>query len=175
MLWNRRHICRLVENEKKGNNFPFYEAMARPTDEPHRTFYIIVPLITTALGGGISNLFFQNFASIGYFVEGWGDSIDEPVGTKWGNHKYKVPSLLGVSTTRSLEGSAAVILFGSMVAFICLSFMDISFQKALLVSLACGIIGAIVEAFSTHGLDNLTIQVASSATAYLLLTQKYRF
>jgi phytol kinase len=154
----------------RGNNFPFYEAMARPTDAPHRTFYIIVPLITTALGGGISNLFLSEFAFIGYFVGGWGDAVGEPIGTKWGKHKYKVPSLLGVPATRSLEGSLAVFLFGSAVAFLGLFSLEIPFPKALLVALACGGTGAAVEAISTHGLDNLTIQVAATAVAYLLLT-----
>ncbi|UCC41864.1 MAG: hypothetical protein JSV96_15880 [Candidatus Aminicenantes bacterium] len=153
----------------RGNGFPFYEAMARPTDEPHRTFYIIVPLITTALGGGITNLFFSKFAFIGYFVGGWGDAVGEPAGTKWGKHKYKVPSLLGVPASRSLEGSTAVVLVGFFVAFLGLFAVGIPLMKALFVGLVCGIAGAAVEAVSTHGLDNLTIQVAASATAYFLL------
>ena len=40
---------------------------------------------------------------------------------------------------------------------------------ALMGGLACGLFGAAVEAFSNHGLDNFTIQVASSAAAFLLL------
>ena len=153
----------------RGDDFPFYEAMARQTDAPHRSFFIIVPLITTALGGGISNLFFTKFAYIGYFVGGWGDAVGEPVGTRWGKHRYKVPSLLGVPATRSLEGSAAVFFCGALVAFIGFYFGGFSPAQALTTAVACGGAGALIEAFSSHGLDNLTMQVAASATAQILL------
>lgn len=153
----------------RGNNFPFYEAMARPTDEPHRTFFIVVPLIAMALGGGLVNLFFNKFAHVGYFVVGWGDAIGEPVGVKWGRHKYKVPSFLGIRVTRSLEGSAAIFAVSFIGAFLGLFVVGIPFIKALLAGLACGITGAMVEAISSHGLDNFTIQIVAAATAYLLL------
>ena len=153
----------------RGDNHPFYEAMARPQDAPHRSFFIVVPLVTTALGGVLSNLFFTQFAYLGYFVGGWGDAVGEPVGAKWGNHRYKVPSLLGVSATRSLEGSLAVLMAGSLVAFLGLSAIGLPFSQALYVALACGAAGAMVEAISTHGMDNLTIQLAAAGMAYLLL------
>ncbi|MGD8282002.1 MAG: hypothetical protein PVF69_12655, partial [Gemmatimonadota bacterium] len=37
------------------------------------------------------------------------------------------------------------------------------------VALACAVVGAAAEAVSNHGLDNLTVQVAASVTALLLL------
>lgn len=153
----------------RGDSFPFYEAMARPQDAPHRTFFILVPMITTGLGGGLANLFFPPFAYIGYFVCGWGDAVAEPVGARWGKHRYKVPSLLGVSATRSLEGSASVFLAGTLVAFVGLSWGGIPITQALYAGLICGAVGTAVEAISSHGLDNLTIQVAVAGTAYLLL------
>ncbi|GAB4332396.1 MAG: hypothetical protein Kow0037_09870 [Calditrichia bacterium] len=153
----------------RADDFPFYEAMARPTDAPHRTLFIVIPFFTTALGGVLSNLFFGNFASIGYLVGGWGDAVGEPVGTRWGKHKYSVPSLAGVPATRSLEGSSAVILVGMIVAYIGIIAMGFSVPEALLGALLCAISGAVVEAFSNHGLDNLTIQVAASGMAWWLL------
>lgn len=150
----------------RGDKFPFYEAMARPTDSPHRTFFIVVPLITTALGGLTANFFFGEFSYIGYLVAGWGDAVGEPVGTRWGKHKYRIPSLLGVSATRSLEGSIAVMIVSILVAFIGFTANQVELTTALLVSAACGTFGAIVEAISNHGLDNFTIQVAAAGTAY---------
>ena len=41
--------------------------------------------------------------------------------------------------------------------------------SALLAGAACGLAGAIVEAFSSHGLDNFTVQVAAAGVAALLL------
>lgn len=154
----------------RGDKFPFYEAMARPTDQPHRTFFIIVPLFTTVLGGGVANLFFRKFAYVGYLVGGWGDAVGEPVGTKWGKHKYQVPSLLGVPAVRSLEGSLSVILASFVVAFLGLWAGGISLIYALLAAGGCAVVSSIVEAFSNHGLDNFTIQVSAAATVYFLLS-----
>ncbi len=94
----------------QGEGYPFYEALARPSDRPRRTLFIIVPLITTALGGVCANLLFPSLAFVGYLVCGWGDAVGEPVGTRWGVHRYRVPSIGGVPATRSLEGSAAVLV-----------------------------------------------------------------
>src|SRR5262245_43229713 len=85
----------------RGDGFPLYEALARPSDAPQPTLFIIVPLVTTALGGITTNTFFPAFAYIGYLVCGWGDAVGEPVGSRWGRHRYSVPSLSGVPATRS--------------------------------------------------------------------------
>jgi phytol kinase len=153
----------------RGQRFPLYEALARPSDEPHRTLFIVVPLVTTALGGILTNSFFPTYAFVGYLVCGWGDAVGEPVGSRWGKHTYKVPSLAGVAAKRSLEGSLAVMLSGSLAAFIGLEAAGIEWQSALAVGLACGVAGAVVEAVSTHGLDNFTTQVAAAAVAFFLL------
>jgi len=153
----------------RGDGFAFYEAMARPTDNPHRTLFILIPLLTTALGGVAANLFFAKYAYIGYLVAGWGDAIAEPVGARWGKHKYRVPSLGGVSAVRSLEGSAAVLLVGFAVALAGLLAGRIPFTPAWYVALLCATAGAAVEAVSNHGLDNLTIQVAAAGVIYWLI------
>ena len=153
----------------RGAGHPFYEALARPSDAPHRTLFILIPWITTALGGVISNLLFTGFASVGYFVCGWGDAVGEPVGTRFGKHVYRVPSLSGVPAVRSLEGSAAVLVCGSAAAFVSLLMDGFDWNQALTVGAACGLCGALVEAISNHGLDNLTTQIAGSAVAYFLL------
>lgn len=153
----------------KGDGFPFYEAMARPTDEPHRTLFIVVPLITTALGGILGNVFFSPFAPVGYMVTGWGDAVGEPVGTRWGRHRYQVPSLAGVKATRSLEGSGAVFFVGTAAAAAVLLWMGFPPIEAMRTGLACGAAGAAVEAFSSHGLDNLTVQVTAAWVAWWIL------
>lgn len=150
----------------RGNDHPAYEALARPTDAPHRRRFVLVPLLTTALGGGIANLAFPGFAWVGYLVCGWGDAVGEPVGTRWGRHRYPVPSMAGVPATRSLEGSAAVLVVGALAAFLGLLATGRDPLHAGTMALAAGAAGAAVEAFSTHGLDNLTVQVAASAAAW---------
>jgi phytol kinase len=153
----------------RGSGFPFYEAVARPSDEPHRTRYIIIPLITTALGGLLANLFFPAYAQVAYLSVAWGDAVGEPVGTRWGRHRYRVPSLFGVPATRSVEGSAAVWLATSAAAAIALVLSGETPQRALGAALLIGAAGAAAEAVSHHGLDNLTIQLVTAAAAAALL------
>ncbi|MFQ5678885.1 MAG: hypothetical protein ACE5HP_05445 [Gemmatimonadota bacterium] len=153
----------------RGDGFPFYEAMARPSDAPRRTLFILVPLLTTAAGGVLANLLFPAHAYVGYLVCGWGDALGEPVGARWGSHPYRVPSLAGVRAQRSLEGSAAVTLGGAVAAAAGLLAVGHGLPPAVTVGLACGAGGAAVEAVSTHGMDNLTVQVAAAGLAAALL------
>lgn len=153
----------------RGDGFPMYEALARPSDEPHRAAFVLVPLATTAVGGVLANLFFMKYAWVGYLVCGWGDALGEPVGTRWGRHRYRAPSFLGVHSTRTLEGSLAVLLGGAVAAGIGLLAAGFPFADALRIAGAAAIAGSAVEAVSTHGLDNLTVQVAASAAAWLVV------
>jgi phytol kinase len=152
-----------------GPQDPFFLALARPRDEPHRRTFILVPLVTTALGGVITNVLFARYAYIGYLVCGWGDAVGEPVGTRWGRHKYRVPSMLGVPAHRSWEGSAAVFVVGSVAAIVGLQAASAgSVAHAAFLGVAAGLVAAAVEAVSTHGLDNLTIQVAVAGALTLI-------
>ncbi|HSL71899.1 MAG TPA: hypothetical protein VK864_16745 [Longimicrobiales bacterium] len=154
----------------RGAGYPLYEALARPNDAPHQTTFILVPWVTTALGGFVSNLIFPGFASVGYLVCGWGDAVGEPVGTRFGKHLYRVPSFAGVPATRSLEGSIAVLAFGTGAAVVSLMMDGFAWQTALRVGAFCGLCAALIEAISTHGLDNLTTQITASGIAYVLLS-----
>jgi phytol kinase len=149
----------------RGDGFPFYEAMARPSDAPRRTLFVLIPLATTAAGGVAANLAFPAYAVVGYLVCGWGDAVGEPVGTRWGRHRYRVPSIAGVPSTRSLEGSAAVFAAGTIATAAALAIGGSSPSSLAVMSLAAGGAGALVEAISTHGFDNFTVQFAASAAA----------
>lgn len=154
----------------RGAGCSFYDAIARPKDAPRQSFFVLVPLFTTALGGIGSVLLFPQFAYIGYFVGGWGDAIGEPAGALWGKHPYKVSSPLGVKATRTLEGSAAVLLISILVAALALLASGYGGMQVITTALAVGCCVALVEAVSTHGFDNLTIQIAASGIAWLLLS-----
>ncbi len=155
----------------RGSGNILYEAMAREKDEPHRTHYIVVPYFATLIGGLITNIFFGPIAVIGYLVTGLGDAVGEPVGTKFGKHKYKTPSLTSVKSERSLEGSAAVLLmsFLAIIAGIAISpeleFSTMSFLTISILSIICGV----TEALSPHGWDNTTMQVIPVWIAFLIV------
>ena len=152
----------------QGENSHFYRALARPSDAPQEKLFILIPLFTTAAGGVLANVFFGQWAAIGYLVGGWGDAIGEPVGSKWGKHRYKVPSMAGFAATRSLEGSSAVFLVSAVVAFMGLQVLGFGWQIAAGYALLIALASTAVEAISTHGLDNLTIQLAAAGVAYWL-------
>lgn len=152
----------------RGDGFPLYEALAREKDAPHRTLFVLVPWGTTALGGIASNLLFPAHAYVGYLVCGLGDAAGEPVGQRWGRHRYRVPSLAGVPATRSIEGSLAVWTAGTLAATGGLLASGAPPARALAVAAACGAAGALAEAVSPHGTDNLTVQIAAAGTAALL-------
>lgn len=154
----------------KGDGFPFYEALARPTDAPHRALFVLLPLATTALGGVLANVLFAPFAPVGYAVMGWGDAAGEPVGVRWGRNRYRVSSLAGVRVTRSVEGSLAVLVLGLAAAAVVLLVMGFPPAVALAVGAACGVAAALVEAVSSHGLDNLTVQLVAAALSWAILS-----
>ncbi len=154
---------------RAGDGNYFFEALAREKDSPRRGYFIILPYLTTALGGLLSNLFFDSFAIMGYLVGGAADAVAEPVGVRWGRHRYRVPSLKKVEVSeRSLEGSVSVFFVAfilSSAAFFLLFHLSFSYSLLSAILLAGLIAG--VEAISPHGADNLTIQVAASGLAWL--------
>ncbi len=145
-----------------GDGYPLYEAMARDRDRPHRTLFILVPLVTTAVGGLASALLAGPYAAVGYLAAGWGDAVGEPVGARWGRHSYRVPSLAGVPAFRTWEGTAAVFAVASVGSALALgSIGGAPWWGGLL----CGAVAAAVEGVSNHGVDNLTVQLVPSILA----------
>jgi phytol kinase len=145
----------------RGPGNMLYEAMARENDAPHRTFFILVPYFTTLVGGLASSILFGPVALAGFLVAGVGDAIGEPIGTRFGRHKYRVPSLASVPAHRSWEGSAAVFIASCAAVALTLALSPglgaqsgISWRVALV-----GLLSAAAEAVSPHGWDNATMQV----------------
>ncbi|MFB0565929.1 MAG: hypothetical protein ACETWK_09665 [Candidatus Aminicenantaceae bacterium] len=149
----------------------FYEAMAREKDAPHRSYFVIVPYLTTALGGLVSNLFFGSCAIMGYVLCGSGDAVAEPVGTRLGKHPYNVPSLKRIKISeRTLEGSISIFILSILLSFFFFHyFYKLSLPMSFISSSIISVVIVIVEAFSFHGADNFTLQVSASAIAYFFI------
>ena len=153
-----------------GDGNIFYEAVAREQDAPFRAFYLMVPSVATMIAVLMNRTLFGEYASIGYLVAGWGDAVGEPIGVRFGKHRYRVPTLTGIVCTRSIEGSAAVFLMSCFAAILpMVTLLGVSLPLAI----AAGIIAAtgatLVEAVSFHGVDNFTIQVAAVSLAYMIV------
>ena len=104
-------------------------------------------------------------------MAGLGDAIGEPVGARFGKHRYRVFSRAAVPATRSFEGSAAVCLASAFALALAVA---ASPQLALgpfgwVKIAAIAIISALTEAVSPHGWDNATMQVVPTALAWLWL------
>jgi phytol kinase len=154
----------------RGDGNIFYEGIAREQDSPNRSLYIILPLITTAVGGVLGRALFDAFSLVGYFVVGLGDAVGEPMGVRFGKHRYKVPTVTKVECTRSIEGSLSVFAVSTISSIILLSY---AFGETVLVAvgigLVIGLVAAIIEAITPHGLDNFTVQFFPLIPAYGLL------
>jgi phytol kinase len=162
----------IMRSTWRGPGDGLFEALARPTDAPRQRLHVIVPLMCTAVGGVASQLIAGRLAIIAYLIGGWGDAVGEPIGIRWGRHQYRVPSLGGVPSTRSLEGSLAVFLASTVAAAIGLGLVGQSGLVLLQVALLLGVVVTAVEAVSPHGMDNLTILVAAAAVAQWCLKQE---
>ncbi len=156
----------------RGDGDYLYEALARPKDEPHRTYFIIIPYLSTLIGGLSSNIFFGSSSIMGYLVTGLGDAAAEPVGTRYGKHVYYVPSLRSVRAIRSWEGTGAVFLlslFSVFVAGYLSPEVTIDLNMIIFAAPLIAAASSIIEAFSPHGTDNFFLQFLVSGLSYRLI------
>ena len=153
----------------KGNFF--YESMARMRDIPHRSFFIIIPYLATAVGGLSSNFLFGSSAIMGYVICGAADAAAEPVGLYFGKHRYRVFSLKKVAISdRTVEGSVSIFIVSFLLSLLFFRFFyHLSFTSSLISSVITAVVVVIVEAVSFNGADNFTLQVTASGLTYLFI------
>jgi len=155
----------------RGSGHFMYEAIARERDAPRRTYFIVVPYFATLIGGLLSNILFGAAAIAGYLATGLGDAVAEPVGARFGRHKYRVPCFGGVMATRSIEGSGSVLIVSVVALTVWAAAspeIQLSANSAALVAVI-GVVATIVEAASPHGWDNATMQIVPAWLASALL------
>jgi phytol kinase len=155
----------------RGDGHPMYEALAREKDAPRRRHYILAPWFATFVGGVASNLLFGSTALVGYLVAGLADAIAEPIGIRFGRHRYPVPSLAAVKATRSIEGSCAVLVasIAAIALAVALSPQFTFVARHAFAIPALALLATLVEAVSPHGWDNATLQLVPTWAATLLL------
>jgi phytol kinase len=139
-------------------------ANTRCCDVPHQAFYFWSSWLVSVLGLLACDLLFQQVAltRTAALVVGIADGLAEPVGRRFGRHCYRVPSLVGRPSFRSLEGSAAVLVSTAVLLPACLTSGAWGPSGVLLAGLLVGLAVTLVEAASPRGFDNLTIPVASA-------------
>jgi len=155
----------------RGPDDRLYEALAREQDGPDRTYYIVVPYFATLIGGLASNIFFGPLAVVGYLVGGLGDAAGEPVGTRWGRHRY-FSSGGNAMVAKTFEGSFAVLAASVVALVISVAITpDLHFDLRAAIALpAIAIVCALVEAFSPRGWDNVPMQFVPTVLVAILLS-----
>lgn len=143
-----------------GKGFLWFDGMARKSDAPNEKLYVILPMASTIAGLGVSwAVFGHPFVEIGMLCVAIGDAVAEPVGVRWGRHKFKVYSLIGKTSRRSVEGSLSVFLTCALIIFFV--------SGNVTVSLLTGLALSIIEAISPRGTDNFTVLAGACACLWL--------
>lgn len=143
----------------RGRRSRIFNAIARPSDAPYERLHVISPLICTAVGGVLAHLIAGPLSGVAYLVAGWGDAIGEPVGIRWGRHRYRVPAFRQLISERSIEGSAAVGVASLLAAALGLLLAGRTGGEVITWSIGIGLAAVAIEAASPHGWDNLTLLV----------------
>jgi len=141
---------------------PFLKTMFlgfdRPEDRPNTFFW----LSTQFLFCNIIGFFIFSFLSLYSRAELWliivlisgiGDGLAEPVGIRFGKHKYNVKAIFSKNKyTRSVEGSVCVFItsFIAILAF----FPSFTTPQLIIALISIPICMTLAEAFAPHTWDN---------------------
>ncbi len=153
---------------------PFIKVMFRSFDRPEDRPYTLLWIVTQTAAGycvliPMSALFaymgYLDLAIIPILIYGIGDGLAEPVGVRFGKHKYKTPAIFTRREYyRTLEGSSAVFITSIIViAAYHNYFTPTQFIVALIL---VPVIMTLVEAISPHTWDSPTIFLAGFLALY---------
>jgi dolichol kinase len=129
----------------------------RPEDQPHTLFWLSTQLIAGyAILIPMDVLFnqygFANLVLIPVLVHGIGDGLAEPVGVRFGRHKYAARAFFSKRRyTRSLEGSACVLIAAFLIIFLFRS--SFNTPQFIVALLTVPILMTLAEAVSPHTWD----------------------
>lgn len=137
-------------------------ALARESDSPNGALYIILPYLSTLIGGLLLNYFFPEYVVLGYLICGLGDASGEVIGTMFGKHRFRVKLFNYHDSFKSIEGSSSVFLFCFLV-YLIFTYYQMQYVSPVIFFyiLLSSLIIMIVEIFSPKGFDNLTIQLVA--------------
>nr|WP_314464367.1 hypothetical protein [uncultured Clostridium sp.] len=149
-----------------------FAAIDRPEDRPHTLIWLFTQLIAGYLVMAPFFIIFQNnnmmeLAAIPVIILGIGDGFAEPIGIKYGKHKYKVTALFTKKKYyRSVEGSACVLVTAVISVLLFSSYFTM--PQLLLALAAVPVTTTIAEAISPHTWDTPFILLTGFAVLYLI-------
>ena len=150
-----------------------FEGFDRPEDRPHTLtwlwsqfvagFAVMLPMIWLCGQWGLESL-----VLIPILINVIGDGLAEPVGVRFGTHKYKTRALFtNREFVRTLEGSACVLITGFIVILMHIEYF--STIQFILAMLLIPIIMTLTEAYSPHTWDTPFLMFTGYASVMLIM------
>jgi len=148
-----------------------FQGFDRPEDRPHTMLWlstqilagyaVLIPMSVLFASRGLSALMF-----VPVLIHGIGDGLAEPVGVRWGRHKYRTRVFLSTkrSFTRSYEGSACVFVAG--LAAILLFQGNFSAAELVGALLTVPLLSTLAEAWAPHTWDTPYMFLAGTASLF---------
>jgi len=150
-----------------------FASIDRPEDRPHTLLWVSTQVMATFPVLCIMLYLLDQYERtaliyITVLVAGIGDGLAEPVGVRFGRHKYATRALFSDRKyTRSYEGSACVFLSGVFACLILKGEMS-----GVELALALGVIPiamTLAEAFSPHTWDSPFLYLVGGTTTILVI------
>lgn len=150
-----------------------FKSFDRPEDRPHTLLWlftqvlagymILIPMVILFVQSG-----FESVVALPLLINAFGDGLAEPVGVRFGKHKYRVYALFSKKPyVRSLEGSACVFL-ASLILIA--GFKEAFTFDQLLAALFCiPLIMTLAEAFSPHTWDTPVLNITGYSILYAIM------
>ena len=151
-----------------------FASVDRPEDRPHTLTWIVTQAmaayaVLVLVFAWLSWCGRPDLVAVPLLVTGIGDGLAEPVGVRFGRHRYRVPSLAaGRAYVRSLEGSACVFLT-AVVTVACFAGSLSGPQLLALLVLVPAVMTA-AEAVSPHAWDAPILYLVGGGTVAGVLT-----
>ncbi len=144
------------------NQFPMIATMFtsfdRPEDRPLTLFWLFTQVMASYaviifLAVFVLNERSYEFIFIPVLINGVGDGLAEPIGIRFGRHRYQTRALFTKKTyTRSLEGSACVFVTSIVAILLFLPLFE--FNQSIAALSIIPIVMTLAEAFSPHSWDS---------------------
>ena len=145
----------------------------RPEDRPYTllwittqtaaNFFVVIPLSAYLMMINKMELIF-----IVMIINGIGDGLAEPVGIRFGKHKYKTYALFTKKKyERSLEGSACVFITAIITIIVFIS--SFSPNQFIIALITIPILMTLAEAFAPHSWDNPFLFLIGEILLFLIL------
>lgn len=137
-----------------------YAANTRASDVPNTTFFFWSSWCVSIAALAVVDILFAQMSvtRTAILVVGIADGIAEPIGRRFGKHKYPVFSFGTATSFRSIEGSLAVWT-ATLAVFVTCSIDGLNSSIFPIAALLTASITTLVEAISPRGCDNFALLV----------------